>query len=587
MSPVTTRASESVRAEVVGDRGEPGEPPALPAQDVSPEPLRIAGEQIVGPGVEHEPRAGVDLALELAGTPAGVAPEHPDRFDLGCHQSGIDREVGGDQMSHDGRELVGRLVEFPVRTSERDQRVRLDRSTVEHRHGGGLQLVPAIERLVEPFRGGPVDDDTQRTVHAVFEDEHHGAVEVRVVERGSGQQQATCGWRRTELHPTSVPGPGTIHRSIDPPIRLATRPDGVLLAADMVLACPFVRSYDHAFMIKVGIIGASGFTGAELLRLVAHHPEFEVVYATGDTQVGVPAIDLYPSLSAVYPDLVFESLDLERARDLDVAFLGLPHLASMVLAPELVGHVRCVVDLSAAYRLRDASAYPLYYGFAHEQPELLDEAVYGLPEQYRNELLDARLVATPGCYVTAATLALAPLVAAGMIERTGVIVDAASGVTGAGRAPKHETAFVTVDENFTAYGLIDHRHTPEMEQEIGAEVLFTPHLVPMNRGILATCYARPLDGIHVDTDAVLDVLHSRYADEPFVVVSDSLPSTKATLGSNTVQLTARHDPRTGHVIVLSALDNLTKGASGGAVQSANVALGLEETAGLPRVGMMP
>jgi N-acetyl-gamma-glutamyl-phosphate reductase len=340
-------------------------------------------------------------------------------------------------------------------------------------------------------------------------------------------------------------------------------------------------------MIRVGIIGASGFTGAELLRLAAQHPQFEVAYATGDSQAGVPAAELYPSLASSYPDLVFEMFDLERARHLDLVFLGLPHATSMTLAPELVGHVRCVVDLSAAYRLRDSSAYPLYYGFAHEQPELLDEAVYGLPEQYRQELAGARLVATPGCYVTAATLALAPLVSAGLIRRTGVIVDAASGVTGAGRAAKHENSFTTVNENFAAYGLIDHRHTPEMEQEIGAEVLFTPHLAPMNRGILATCYARPVDGIRVDTDTLLTTLHHRYADEPFVVVTDTPPSTKATLGSNNVHITARHDPRTGHVMVLSALDNLTKGASGGAIQAANVALGLDETAGLPRVGMMP
>jgi N-acetyl-gamma-glutamyl-phosphate reductase len=340
-------------------------------------------------------------------------------------------------------------------------------------------------------------------------------------------------------------------------------------------------------MVQVGIIGASGYTGAELLRLAARHPDFEVAYATGDSQAGVPAADLYPSLSSSYPDLVFEMFDLERARRLDLLFLGLPHAASMALAPELVGHVRCVVDLSAAYRLRDASAYPLFYGFAHDQPDLLDEAVYGLPEQYRHELEGARLVATPGCYVTAATLGLSPLVSAGLIRRTGVIVDAASGVTGAGRSPKYENSFVTVNENFEAYGLLDHRHTPEMEQEIGAEVLFTPHLAPMNRGILATCYARPVDGIRVDTDTLLDVLHQRYDDEPFVVVTDMPPSTKATLGSNTVHITARHDPRTGYVMVLSALDNLTKGASGGAIQSANVALGLDETAGLPRAGMMP
>jgi N-acetyl-gamma-glutamyl-phosphate reductase len=194
-------------------------------------------------------------------------------------------------------------------------------------------------------------------------------------------------------------------------------------------------------------------------------------------------------------------------------------------------------------------------------------------------------VATPGCYVTAATLALEPLVSAGLVDPIGIVVDAVSGVSGAGRGPSASTAFCTVDENFTAYGLIDHRHTPEMEQEIGASVLFTPHLAPMNRGILATCYARPADD--ATTHDVLDVLRARYADEPFVAVIDGVPGTKATLGSNTVLLTARVDPRTDHVIVIAALDNLCKGASGGAVQAANVALGLDETAGLPRVGVAP
>lgn len=340
-------------------------------------------------------------------------------------------------------------------------------------------------------------------------------------------------------------------------------------------------------MVSVGIIGASGFTGAELLRIAALHPDFDVVYATGDSQAGVGAAQLYPGLAAAYPDLVFEPFDVDRARRLDLVFLGLPHEASMAMAPELVGHVACVVDLSAAYRLHDASRYPAYYGFDHDQPDLLAEAVYGLPELHRDELRGARLVATPGCYVTTATLALRPLVEAGLIETTGVIVDAASGVTGAGRKADLAYSFTTVDENLTAYGLLSHRHTPEMEQEIGAEVLFTPHLAPMNRGILATCYARPAAGAHLSTAALLDLLRERWADEPFMVVTDDSPSTKATLGANTVQVTARYDERTGTVLAIGALDNLAKGASGGAVQAANVALGLPETAGLARVGVAP
>jgi len=340
-------------------------------------------------------------------------------------------------------------------------------------------------------------------------------------------------------------------------------------------------------VITVGIVGASGYTGAELLRLAAQHPDFDVVYATGDTQAGTAAAALYPSLAGAYPELVFESFDVGRARGLDLVFLGLPHEASMALAPELVGHVGCVVDLSAAYRLKDRAHYPAFYGFEHDQPDLLADAVYGLPEKYRNDLKGAGLVATPGCYVTAATLALEPLVAAGAIDPHGVIVDAASGVTGAGRKLSHENLFPTVDDNFTAYGLLKHRHTPEMEQEIGAQILFTPHLLPISRGILATCYARPAAGSSPTTDSLLDVYRTRFADEPFVVVTDDPPSTKATLGSNSVHVTARYDERTGFVIAIAALDNLAKGASGGAVQSANVALGLAETAGLSRVGLMP
>jgi len=340
-------------------------------------------------------------------------------------------------------------------------------------------------------------------------------------------------------------------------------------------------------VITVGIVGASGYTGAELLRLAAQHPDFDVVYATGDTQAGTAAAALYPSLAGAYPELVFESFDVGRARGLDLVFLGLPHEASMALAPELVGHVGCVVDLSAAYRLKDRAHYPAFYGFEHDQPDLLADAVYGLPEKYRNDLKGAGLVATPGCYVTAATLALEPLVAAGAIDPHGVIVDAASGVTGAGRKLSHENLFPTVDDNFTAYGLLKHRHTPEMEQEIGAQILFTPHLLPISRGILATCYARPAAGSSPTTDSLLDVYRTRFADEPFVVVTDDPPSTKATLGSNSVHVTARYDERTGFVIAIAALDNLAKGASGGAVQSANVALGLAETAGLTRVGLMP
>jgi N-acetyl-gamma-glutamyl-phosphate reductase len=337
--------------------------------------------------------------------------------------------------------------------------------------------------------------------------------------------------------------------------------------------------------VRVGVIGASGFTGAELLRLGAQHPEFEVVLATGDTQAGTAVGDLYPSLAAAYPRLAFTRYDDVAAAGLDLVFLGLPHGQAQAVVPGLIGQVGAVVDLSADFRLKDPTLYPQWYGEAHTHPELLDRFVYGLPELYRDEVKGADLVAAPGCYVTAAGLALTPLVRLGLIEPVGIVVDAASGVSGAGRGLKATTAFCTVDEDFTAYGLLDHRHTPEIEQVTGAQVLFTPHLAPMNRGILATCYARPSGAI--DTAGVLAALADAYAGEPFVVVRVTPPSTKATLGSNACHLTSRVDPRTGWVVVIAALDNLGKGASGQAVQCANLMLGFPETMGLSVAGVYP
>ena len=340
-------------------------------------------------------------------------------------------------------------------------------------------------------------------------------------------------------------------------------------------------------MISVGILGGSGYVGAELLRICAMHPEFKVVYATGDSQAGSLASSLYPSLTSAYPNLIFDEYSLEATLQCDVVFLALPHEASLEIVPQLLGKVRLVVDCSAAFRLKDASLYPTWYGFDHTQPAALKSAVYGLPELYRSELKQAKLIATPGCYVTAASLALTPLVKAGVISTTGVIVDAASGVSGAGRAAKNSNLFCTVDEDFTAYGLLDHRHTPEIEQVTGAQVLFTPHLAPMNRGILATCYARPVNPDTTSTASLLAVLNRAYVKEPFIVVRPASPSTKATLGSNSAHLSARYDERTQYVIVLCAIDNLAKGAAGGAVQAANVALGLDETFGLSQVGIFP
>ncbi|MBS1836584.1 MAG: N-acetyl-gamma-glutamyl-phosphate reductase [Actinobacteria bacterium] len=337
---------------------------------------------------------------------------------------------------------------------------------------------------------------------------------------------------------------------------------------------------------RIGIIGASGFTGAELLRICASHPGLQVGFATGDSQAGAAAAELYPGLAPAYPELVFEAWDPSLVDGVDAVFLGLPHGASQRIVPDLLGKVAVVVDLGADFRLRDAGAYERWYHEPHSCPELLDRFVYGLPEWHRDELRGADAVAAPGCYPTAATLALRPLVDAGVIRTDGIIVDAMSGVSGAGRPPKPHTTFCAVDENVEAYGLLDHRHTSEMDMNLGATVLFTPHLVPMNRGILATCYARPaVDGL--DSAAVLDVLGRRYLDEPFVVVSPRSPSTKAALGTNAAHVTARFDERTSTVLAIAAIDNLGKGAAGQAVQCMNLALGLPETEGLAVVGTAP
>ncbi len=352
---------------------------------------------------------------------------------------------------------------------------------------------------------------------------------------------------------------------------------------------------------RVAVIGASGFAGAELLRICAAHPQLEVVAATGDSMAGKSVAEVYPSLAAAYPSIVFSPAAAETARACDLVFCALPHGASQSLVPQLRNETTRIVDLAADFRLADSDLYPLWYGEEHHAPELLAEFVYGLPELFRQSIKGAKLVAAPGCYVTAASLALAPLLAAGAVEPRGIIVDAASGVSGAGRAAKANTSFCTVDEDFIAYGLMNHRHTPEIEMALSkhsqqsknsrhsggdsVQVLFTPHLAPMNRGILATCYARP--SAPTTTDHVLALLAEAYRNEPFVVVSERSPSTKATLGSNSVHLSARADPRTGWVIAIAALDNLVKGAAGQAVQCANLSLGLDETAGLSTTGVYP
>ena len=246
--------------------------------------------------------------------------------------------------------------------------------------------------------------------------------------------------------------------------------------------------------MKTGIVGASGYLGTELLRLCAGHDEFEVVVATAASMAGTPVTARAPSLAALYPSLAYEETDVELLDGLDLVFCALPHGVSQELMPALAERVGTVVDLAADFRLKDPALYPVWYGEEHRAPELLAQFVYGLPEVDRSGLDGTRLIAAAGCYPTAAALALAPLVRAEVIEATGIVVDAASGVSGAGTSLSERLMFGAADENFSAYSLLTHRHTPEIEQAIGGGVLFTPHLVPMVRGILATCYARPADG---------------------------------------------------------------------------------------------
>jgi len=333
-------------------------------------------------------------------------------------------------------------------------------------------------------------------------------------------------------------------------------------------------------MIDVAILGASGFVGAELLRLCALHPQLRPVKLFGDSQAGQTLAAVHPHLALAYPRLTVETFAPDALDGIGMVFAALPHGHSQRIAPEIIARDIPFVDLGADFRLDDAADYERWYEEPHQAPELLGRFVYGIPELNRAAIAASRTVAAAGCYPTSAILALKPLV--DLIEPGTVVVDAASGVSGAGKALKDQTHFNTVDENLTAYGLLAHRHTAEMEMALGTRLLFTPHLAPMNRGILATCHG--VAGAPCDP---LDALRTAYRDEPFVHVSERPPSTKWTLGSNAVHLTARYDARTGRVVAIAALDNLVKGAAGQMIQCANLMLGLEETAGLPVAGVWP
>lgn len=342
---------------------------------------------------------------------------------------------------------------------------------------------------------------------------------------------------------------------------------------------------------RAGIVGGSGYTGAELLRLLAAHPDLDVVHVTADSNAGAAVGSLYPSLAAAYPGLEYVSVAPNALAGLDVVFVALPHGESQKLVPDLVVSVTHLVDLGADFRLA-ADVYAQWYGERHRAPGLLHRFAFGLPELFRTEIVGAEHVASPGCYPTAAALALAPLFALGLVEPAGVVVDAMSGLSGAGRALKITSHFSEAAESVSAYDLLSHRHTAEIELALGhlagvpVSVLFTPHLVPMARGMHATCHARPAVA-GLSTAKLLALYREHYAAEPFVHVVDDPPPTKATTGANGCLVTVRYDERTGSILAIGVLDNLVKGASGQAIQNANLLLGLPETAGLSTVGMWP
>jgi N-acetyl-gamma-glutamyl-phosphate reductase len=342
---------------------------------------------------------------------------------------------------------------------------------------------------------------------------------------------------------------------------------------------------------RATVLGGSGYAGAELLRLLAGHPEIDVVSVSAASNAGQPVSALYPSLAPAYPHLEYVTFDPADLDGIDLAFCALPHGESQRLVPDLVGRVGHIVDLAADFRL-SAERYEEWYGEPHTVPDLLGAFAYGLPELFRSHLAPESHIAAPGCYPTASALALAPLLAGGIVEPTGIVVDAMSGTSGAGRKPVAQQLFAEVNDDVTAYGLLTHRHTGEIEHALEhvhgrpVQVLFTPHLVPMARGILATCHARPAVA-DLTTERLLDLYREYYAQEPFVVVDERSPRTKSTFGSNACHVTVRYDGRTDSVLALAAIDNLVKGAAGQAIQALNRVLDLPETTGLPVLGIMP
>jgi N-acetyl-gamma-glutamyl-phosphate reductase len=342
---------------------------------------------------------------------------------------------------------------------------------------------------------------------------------------------------------------------------------------------------------RVGIINVTGYAGVELARLLCQHPEVQLASVTGRSAAG-------QKLDVFFPHLKSMGLTIEtRLGEVDLAFSAMPHKESAQEVIPLLDSDIKVVDISADFRLRDVADYPRWYGFTHPAPHLLAQAVYGLPELYRSRIKSARLVAVPGCYPTGAILALAPAVKEGLIGPD-IIIDSKSGTSGAGRSLSLTTHFSEANEDVTAYALGGHRHLPEITQEIkllnpgvSPTITFIPHLIPMTRGILTTAYASLISGkISADKkgeEKLVNLYRDFYEDEPFVKIVGSSPHTKHTLASNYCHIYPTIDQRTGRFIVISAIDNLVKGAAGQAVQNMNIMLGLDETTGLEATGIFP
>lgn len=343
-------------------------------------------------------------------------------------------------------------------------------------------------------------------------------------------------------------------------------------------------------MVKVGIVGGTGYTGVELLRLLASHQEVEVTTITSRAECGRRVDELFPNLRGHY-DLAFSEPEVPLLASCDVVFFATPHNVAMNLVPELLAAGTRVVDLSADYRIRDAALWSRWYGEPHASPELLADAVYGLPEVNRAAIASAKLVACPGCYPTSVQLGLIPLLARKLVAPDKLIANAASGVSGAGRQAKLDNLLSEVSDSFKAYGVAGHRHLPEIEQGLSdvarqaVQVTFVPHLLPMIRGIHATLYGQ-LQGEAEDIQALYE---SWYADEPFVDIlpAGTFPQTRTVRGANRCQIAIAVPQQRDTVVVMSVIDNLVKGASGQAVQNMNIMLGLPEDMGLRQVGLLP